>query len=122
MEEQSDLYTKIFIDSDADKLEIIAAVSEMIGGRVSDFSITTGLADILLFKNSDYDEVKRNQGTDAFLYYRYCLEIEPAVKAEGTFFVEEISDLLVKLWDAGYKAVAACSYEESLPRKGGYRP
>ncbi|WP_148466827.1 hypothetical protein [Paenibacillus senegalimassiliensis] len=31
-----------------------------------------------------------------------------------------ISNLLTRLWDADFKAIASCDFEDLLPRKGGY--
>jgi hypothetical protein len=35
--------------------------------------------------------------------------------------VAQIGRLLEALWAGGWRAVAACEFEDELPRRGGYR-
>ncbi|NUU59595.1 1,4-dihydroxy-6-naphthoate synthase [Paenibacillus agri] len=120
MEEKYDLFTKIFVDSDVDKGMLLDTVSNIVIGTISGSSILTKQAEIFIFNNGDFDEDKRNQGDDGFLYYKYYLEIEPTEDADDRNYVLEISILLTKLWNAEFKAIASCDFEDLLPRKGGY--
>lgn len=120
MEEEFDLFTKIFVDSDVDKVMLLDTVSNIVMGTISGSSILTKQAEIFIFNNGDFDEEKRNQGNDGFLYYKYYLEIEPTEDVSDRNYVLEISNLLTKLWDADFKAIASCDFEDLLPRKGGY--
>ncbi|MNM90804.1 hypothetical protein D3C81_1030790 [compost metagenome] len=120
MEEKIDLFTKIFVDSDVDKEMLLDTVSNIVMGTISGSSILTKQAEIFIFNNGDFDEDKRNQGNDGFLYYKYYLEIEQTEDADESNYVLEISNLLTKLWNADFKAIASCDFEDLLPRKGGY--
>ncbi|GGH10945.1 1,4-dihydroxy-6-naphthoate synthase [Paenibacillus segetis] len=120
MEEKFDLFTKIFVDSDVDKEMLLDTVSNIVMGTISGSSILTKQAEIFIFNNGDFDEDKRNQGNDGFLYYKYYLEIEPTEDADDRNYVLEISNLLTKLWNVDFKAIASCDFEDLLPRKGGY--
>ncbi|AZK45324.1 1,4-dihydroxy-6-naphthoate synthase [Paenibacillus lentus] len=120
MEEEFDLYTKIFVDSGVNKEVLIDTVSNIVMGTISGSSILTKQAEIFIFNNGDFDEDTRNQGNDSFLYYKYYLEIEPIEDVVYRNYVLEISNLLTKLWDADFKAIASCDFEDLLPRKGGY--
>lgn len=120
MEEKYDLFTKIFVDSDVDKEILLDTVSNIVMGTINGSSILTKQAEIFIFKNGDFDEDKRNQGTDGFLYYKYYLEIEPTEDADDRNYVLEVSNLLTNLWNADFKAIASCDFEDLLPRKGGY--
>ncbi|RAT95815.1 hypothetical protein [Brevibacillus sp. Leaf182] len=120
MEEEFDLFTKIFVDGDVDKEMLLNTVSNIVMGTISGSSISTKQAEIFIFNNGDFDEDKRNQGNDGFLYYKYYLEIEPTEDVGYRNYVLEISNLLTKLWDADFKAIASCDFEDLLPRKGGY--
>lgn len=120
MEEEFDLFTKIFVDGDVDKEMLLNTVSNIVMGTISGSSISTKQAEIFIFNNGDFDEDKRNQGNDGFLYYKYYLEIEPTEDVGDRNYVLEISNLLTKLWDADFKAIASCDFEDLLPRKGGY--
>lgn len=118
--EEYDLFTKIFVDSDVDKEMLLDAVSNIVKGTISGSSILTKHSEIIIFNNSDFDKDKINQGNDGFLYYKYYLEIEPTENGGEANYVLEISNLLTKLWDADFKAIASCDFENLLPRKGGY--
>ncbi|GGF84031.1 1,4-dihydroxy-6-naphthoate synthase [Paenibacillus aceti] len=120
MEEEYDLFTKIFVDSDVDKEMLLDTVSNIVMGTISGSSILTKQAGIFIFNNGDFDKDKRNQGNDGFLYYKYYLEIEPTENVIDRNYVFEISNLLTGLWDADFKAIASCDFEDLLPRKGGY--
>ncbi|WP_106766530.1 1,4-dihydroxy-6-naphthoate synthase [Paenibacillus faecalis] len=120
MEEEFDLFTKIYVDSDVDKEMLLDTVSNIVTGTISGSSILTMQAEIFIFNNGDFDEDKRNQGNDGFLYYKYYLEIEPTEDVDDRNYILEISNLLTKLWDADFKAIASCDFEDLLPRKGGY--
>jgi hypothetical protein len=120
LEEEYDLFTKIFVDSDVDKEMLLDTVSTIVMGTISGSSILTKQAEIFIFNNGDFDKDKRNQGNDGFLYYKYYLEIEPTEDVIDRNYVVEISNLLTKLWDADFKAIASCDFEDLLPRKGGY--
>ncbi|MCM3042813.1 1,4-dihydroxy-6-naphthoate synthase [Paenibacillus motobuensis] len=120
MEEKFDLFTKIFVDSDVDKEMLLDTVLNIVMGTISGSSILTKQAEIFIFNNGDFDEDKRNQGNDGFLYYKYYLEIEPTEDADNRNYVSEISNLLTKLWNAEFIAIASCDFEDLLPRKGGY--
>lgn len=120
MEEKFDLFTKIFVDNDMNKEMLLATVSKIVKGTISGSSILTKQAEIFIFNNGDFDEDKRKQGTDAFLYYRYYIEIEPKEDTDDRDYVLEVTDLLTKLWNADFKAIASCDFEDLLPRKGGY--
>ncbi|OBY76287.1 hypothetical protein BBG47_28115 [Paenibacillus sp. KS1] len=99
---------------------LLDTVSTIVMGTISGSSILTKQAEIFIFNNGDFDKDKRNQGNDGFLYYKYYLEIEPTEDVIDRNYVLEISNLLTKLWDADFKAIASCDFEDLLPRKGGY--
>lgn len=72
-------------------------------------------------KNDDFNESLRFEKQDGFLYSRYYIEIEPIGDIKQEQYILSVSMLLENLWALGYEAVAACDFENELPRKGGYR-
>jgi hypothetical protein len=50
------------------------------------------------------------------LYFRYTLEIDPTREVALEDYVAAIATLLESLWSSGMDAVAACDFEEKLPR------
>jgi hypothetical protein len=120
LEEKYDLFIKIFVDSDIEKEMLLNTVSNIVNGTIRGSSILTKQAEIFIFNNGDFDEDKRNEGTDGFLYYKYYLEIKPTEDTDDRNYVLEISNLLTNMWNTDFKAIASCDFEDLLPRKGGY--
>lgn len=115
-----DLFCKIFIDTDIGREEVVSFVSESLDGILERWSVSNTYCNLDLLKNDDFNETKRTQRPDGFLFSRYYLEIEPNEEVESSPYISCISELLTKLWTGGYQAIAACDFEEVLPRKGGY--
>lgn len=55
-------------------------------------------------------------GKDAFLYYKYFLDIFPKDNIDRGAYVREVGSLLQGLWKQGLKAVAASDFENELPQ------
>ena len=72
-------------------------------------------------RNDTYERQAINL-PDGFLYYRYFLDIDPVQDVDEADYVASVATLLTQLWQSEYKAVAACDFEDRLPRKGGYNP
>ncbi|MDQ0917060.1 1,4-dihydroxy-6-naphthoate synthase [Paenibacillus sp. V4I5] len=104
----NNFFCKIFIDTDVQYEYLYQETSE------------NEILDLSLIKNDDFDAIKRLDFPDGFLFSRYYLEVEPNEKFNPHSYVASISLLLECLWTKGFKAVAACDFEELLPRKGGY--
>ncbi|WP_435923429.1 1,4-dihydroxy-6-naphthoate synthase [Paenibacillus sp. DYY-L-2] len=120
MKAQYDLFTKIFLDTDREKSSVVETVSMIVQGSVTGTPIVTEQSEIFVFNNEDFSEEKRNQDGDDFLYYRYYIDIGPVGDVEEKVYIGEIAKLLIELWDSGFKVVAACDFEDELPRRGGY--
>ncbi|MDQ0847370.1 hypothetical protein [Streptomyces sp. V1I6] len=54
-----------------------------------------------------------------FLEWSTVLECEAPVGAEPDAVVAAVTDVLEMLWCGGWKAVAACDFEDELPARGG---
>ncbi len=115
-----DLYCKLFIDTDTDRESLINVLKETVNGKNEDWTIESKYTVIDVKRNVAFDMCKRNELPDGFLYFRYFLDIEPKENTMQDDYISIISNMLQSLWDLGYKAVAACDFEEDLPRKGGY--
>jgi hypothetical protein len=120
MHESDNLYCKILVDSDLPKDQVVDTVSRMVSGTVDHGTIVTDWSEIDVVKNDDFDAVKRHKRPDGFLFYRYYLDMEPEARVLRQDYVNAIGKLLEGLWATGWKAVAACDFEDELPRKGGY--
>jgi hypothetical protein len=85
-------------------------------------TVSTSEFQVDVVVNEDFDERRRSQNHDQFLFYRYYLDIEPTENATRQRYVESVGNLLEGLWQSNCKAVAACDFESELPQNGGYKP
>lgn len=122
------LFCEIFVNTDRsiDALEqLIAAVLDAAVER-------HGFATTIVGPGYDLD-VHRNervlasadsqpQQTHDFVAWPYYLEIDATAEQTRPAQIALIARLLLGLWEAGLGAVAACDFEDELPRRGGYNP
>ncbi len=59
------------------------------------------------------------QAEDDFIGWPYVMDCQAASSASLEEVIEVVSGILGALWAGGIRAVAACDYEDLLPRKGG---
>ncbi|NEB10590.1 hypothetical protein G3I32_17330 [Streptomyces coelicoflavus] len=69
------------------------------------------------WSHNDYEGTVKSD--DDFIGWSSVLECEPTEGASLGEVVQTVSAVLRSLWSAGFRAVAACDYEELLPHKGG---
>ncbi|RIX60100.1 hypothetical protein D3P08_00460 [Paenibacillus nanensis] len=77
MNKNIDLYTKLFVDCNEGKDWVINTVSKIVYGTTNGSCVSTEQADIYIFNNEDYNEVKSNQGNDKFLFTSITLRSNP---------------------------------------------
>ena len=114
------LYCKIFIDTDEAKEVILKKLSLIVSGKIELRTVTSKWCEMDLVKNDDFDEIKRLEFPDGFLFYKYYLDIDPKEGISREEYILNIGNLLEKLWKKSWKAVAASDFESELPKKGGY--
>ncbi|AZM77876.1 hypothetical protein D1J63_25320 [Streptomyces sp. KPB2] len=66
---------------------------------------------------NDYEGTVKSD--DDFIGWPSVLEFEPIEGASLGEVAQTISEVLRSLWSAGFRAVAACDYEDLLPHNGG---
>lgn len=108
-----DLYCTIFVDADFGSGPLYRLIQ-------SDISYILDILDIYYNNNDDYHASLKLRPEDGFLYYRWFLDIEPKPNITPEEYIAAVGSLLCVLWRAGCKAVAACDFEDELPRRGGY--
>ena len=122
MFENDDLYCKMFFDfkeesADADKL-----VARLANGVIKHSwgLIDTQNAELDVRRNDDYKtpkESRSNDPADAFLFWKYYIDIEPKEGTTRQAYITVVGKLLLDLWAQGINAVAACSFEDELPKQ-----
>jgi hypothetical protein len=115
------LYAGVYVQSRLGKSELLGLISEKLGGQIDFDSMTTFQMDIYLDENEQYDQEKIKRFPDGFLYFRYLLDVDQSDVGEDRIYMEQLSQLLEFLWSIDTPAVAACDFEQQLPKNGGYR-
>ncbi len=106
---------KVFVDAEISENELVSLTAPVI------FTPDDGISlQVEVVRNEDYDSNRRRQFPDGFIYFRYTLDLfmsDATVARQAAV----VTRLLKRLWEWGFPAVAACAYEERLPKRGGYR-
>lgn len=111
------LYCQVFVDTALNEEELVSMVARIVDGSIDRWWVKADILEI---------EVRRNDWilpspvkTKSFLDFPYYLDIEPLMTA-GTArasYIAAIGMLLRGLWGRGYDAVAACGFEDELPKR-----
>ncbi len=113
------LYCKIFVEAECGAAQLAVFLSQMIHGSIEMRTVSSSLLEMDVVANDGLDEAKRAEGADGFLCYPYYLDVEPATGTPREVYVQSVGSLLERLWNSGFKAVAACEFESELPKMGG---
>ena len=120
-----ELYCKIFVDADdISREDLQAQWVKCLGDqvkRVERRSIGGSLFAIDVERSEVYDPIRCNEA-DGFLFFRYYLDVDAIRGQQLAEHITLVSRILEYLWGLGYTAVAACDFEDKLPRRGGYNP
>lgn len=121
-----ELYCKIYIDCEFTREQLIQTIAELVNGSVNHWDIQASDCEIYVSKNKDFNEIQRHDYPDGFLFYHYFLDIDvieskAIEKLDHSLYKNTIAKLLENLWNRNYLAIAACDFEDELPRKGGYK-
>lgn len=114
------LYCKIFVNASLDRQHLIEKIGNSVSGNVQNTRVTNAATEIDIRTNQDYDPEAAREKPDGFVFFRYYLDVDQAPGANRPQFVRGISELLEALWACGIEAIAACDFENELPKKGGY--
>jgi hypothetical protein len=106
---------QVFIDAEVSDTELVSLTAPILFVAEDHIQL-----EVEVLKNADYDSNRRHQFPDGFVYFRYTLDLYMSgAPVEGKAAV--VSRLLKNLWDWGFPAVAACAFEDRLPKHGGYQ-
>lgn len=82
---------------------------------------TMDLDQVVVEVRDNPDSTDAGKNGDNFVLWPVLVELDAEGKPEGSDIVAETTRTLTSLWDSGYRAVAACDFEDRLPRNGGIR-
>lgn len=122
------LFCEIFVETDRSKDGLEQLIAELLDAAVE----RHGFATTIVGPGYVLD-VHRNERVFApadpqarqvrdFVEWPYYLEIDATAEQTRQAQIAVIARLLIGLWEAGLGAVAACDFEDELPRRGGYNP
>jgi hypothetical protein len=113
----NELYCKIFVDARVEFDHLISMLASFLGAKISGRrTVEAELLEVDVVDNDDFDD---QPAAASFVYYRYYLDVVPARGVERAHYIFELGSILEFLWNAGFKAEAASSFEDELPRGGG---
>lgn len=92
-------------------------LSSLFGGTFERHTMTVGDIDVEVRRNPDAG--REGAASEDFVLWPVQVEIEPLAPAGETGMVETVTRILAVLWEAKAEAVAACDFEDELPRGGG---
>src|SRR5438067_4581521 len=98
MSDTPNMYCKVYVDSQADKGQLLDLIAAITSGSIKIRTVSASEFQADLVVNEDFDEVRRSQKQDQFLFYRYYLDIEPTENATRVRYVESVGNLLEGLW------------------------
>ncbi|GEM_PF-1152498 len=111
------LYCKIYVNTVLPKTILTQFIANACHGKVTLRTISSMLFQIDVITNDEANPIMATSPEDGFIYYPYYLEIDPQDSAvEPALYITAIAKLLLSFWELGANAVAACDFEEELPR------
>jgi hypothetical protein len=114
--ESMDLFCRINVQAEVPHREFVATVARCAGGSCRLNAVRSQTLDISVDENDLYDPAKSRTGKDRWLYFRYALAIDPVEGVGSAEYIESLGALLTCLWSSCMEAVAACDFEDELPR------
>jgi hypothetical protein len=105
-------FCKIFLRS-ADPSEIKGMLASLLGGEFQRRSMYLTDVTVDVLKNPDAG------AEDDFVRWPTFVEVEAGDEAVNESVAGIISKIVEAMWEAGIPAVAACSFEDELPWRGG---
>lgn len=118
-DELDELYCTIFVDTLVTQQELVRRIAEVVDGHVRMRTIYAPSVFICVHRNEDFDDRRRREPDDGFLFFRFYLEVDAEHGQVRAAQIRLVAQLLEYFWASGMRAVAACDYEDELPRKGG---
>jgi hypothetical protein len=106
----------IYVDSN-DCTAALRVIASSAGGAVGRYEKLETEVFRIYATHNDYD-VGASEGS-GFVAWPSVLECEPVRGVDAAQYVTAIGSSLTALWDAGFRAVAACDFEDRLPDAGG---
>lgn len=113
---RDDLDCSVYVASE-NRDALLECVARTVGGRIGEHGVLESPALILRAAHNAYESA--GQGPSGFVGWPSVLECEPPEGAAAEAYIKAVGAVLTALWAADRRAVAACAFEDRLPRSGG---
>ncbi|MGW5611876.1 hypothetical protein ACWEWI_38670 [Streptomyces sp. NPDC003753] len=112
----SSLDCSIYVDSE-NRQGILRFVAQSIAGTIEKSDIVETPALKVYVAHNDYESDSADSSD--VVAWPSVLECEQVPQTDEQTFVNAIGECLNGLWKAGFRAIAACDFEDRLPHTGG---
>jgi len=111
-----DWYCQLFIDAPLETDSLRNLITNITNGKpVAGSFVENEFLQINVRKNHDWDEYKKNDPGNGFLFYKFFLDITPKGKnINFKDYIQQIKLLMKDVQAEGFKTVPACDYEDQL--------
>src|SRR5688572_15230421 len=117
-----DLDCMIYVDHEGECDELASRLAQPLGVAVArGHVIELPSATLNVRANEDFDARERMEFPDGFQFFRCYIEVSAADGASLDDVAPIVGAALESCWVQQVPAVAACTYEDRLPRGGGYK-
>jgi hypothetical protein len=110
---------KIFVNGAANECALIRAIADAINGVRLEDGVRGDGVELLTSTNDDADSVRKVDFPGGFLYFDNIVEVYFSPNIEQEARAATVATVLTCLWELGLPAVAACDYEDELPKSAG---
>lgn len=118
-DEDRAIFCKVFVNADVARSDLVDTIAHALDGRIKPLNTVAGDTwEIDVRRNDEHDAERSKDQENGFLFFPYYLDVVARRGRDRQAQIALVSRLLERLWERGYGAVAACDFEEELPRKG----
>src|SRR5262245_4553276 len=110
---------KVFVDGAPNTAALITWIAEAADGSPTDDGVQAPGLEMIAEDNDDAGPRAKLERDPGFLFFDHFVEIYFAPSVGFDRRVTEVSKVLEYLWGLSRPAVAACDYEDQLPRLAG---
>lgn len=115
----AELDCRLFVDGASGRVQLTEWIAGAIGGDASENGVVADGLEIYVEDNNEAGEEDKTVRQGGFLFFDNTAEVYFAPMADLDGRVGIVTAILEDLWRRGLSAVAACDYEDRLPRDGG---
>ena len=114
MLDKHEYYCKIFVNKDIEQNELEILIDRLVKKEKQIRPWMLDDIDININKASKHPLGKVDEGN--FLYWKFFLDVEPTENSSRKEYIDGIAIIMHDLRHNGFQVIAACSFEDELPR------